>query len=136
MAGSSLIPHLVVNDGVKAVEFYATALGAVEAFRMPEQNGPRLMHAELHVGDDKFFLCDDFPEYCGGLSRSPTTLGGSGVTIHLCVDDCDAAVARMAGAGGTVTMPPWDAFWGDRYGKVRDPFGHEWSFSHPLAKAA
>jgi PhnB protein len=136
MAGSSLIPHLVVNGGVKAVEFYAAALGAVEAYRMPEENGPRLMHAELHVGDDKFFLCDDFPEYCEGQSRSPTTLGGSGVTIHLNVPDCDAAVARMAAAGGTVVMPPWDAFWGDRYAKVRDPFGHEWSFAHPLKKAA
>lgn len=134
MAGS-LIPHLVVKGGVKAVEFYTTALGAVEAYRVPEENGPRLMHAELRVGDDKFFLCDDFPEYCGGKSRSPADLGGTGVTIHLCVDNCDAAVAKMVAAGGTVTMPPWDAFWGDRYAKVQDPFGHEWSFSHPLAKA-
>lgn len=134
MAGS-LVPHLVVKDGAKAVQFYATALGAVEVFRMPEENGPRLMHAELHVGADKFYLCDDFPEYCDGQSRAPTTLGGSGVTLHLCVENCDAAVARMVNAGGTITMPPWDAFWGDRYAKVRDPFGHEWSFSHPLNQA-
>lgn len=135
MAGS-LVPHLVVNDGQKAVQFYATALGAVEVFRMPEECGPRLMHAELHVGADKFYLCDEFPEYCGGQSRSPAALGGTGVTLHLSVEDCDAAVARMAEAGGIVTMPPWDSFWGDRYAKVRDPFGHEWSFSHPLNKAA
>jgi len=133
MAGS-MIPHLVVKDGAKAVEFYTAALGAVEAYRVPEENGPRLMHAELRVGDEKFYLCDDFPEHCGGKSRSPTDLGGTAVTIHLCVDDCDAAVAKMVAAGGTVTMPPWDAFWGDRYSKVQDPFGHEWSFSHPLNK--
>lgn len=136
MAGASLVPHLVVNGGSKAVEFYKAALGAEAARVVPEENGPRLMHAELHVGGDKFFLCDDFPEYCGGKARSPAALGGTGVTIHLSVPNCDEAVSRMAAAGGTVVMPPWDAFWGDRYAKVLDPFGHEWSFSHPLAKAA
>lgn len=137
MAGSSLIPHLVVNDGVKAVTFYTAALGAVETRRVSEDGGPRLMHVELRVGGgDKFYLCDDFPEQHGGKRSSPDALGGTGVTLHLHVPDCDAAVARMAAAGGTVTMPPWDSFWGDRYGRVRDPFGHEWAFSHPLAASA
>jgi PhnB protein len=134
MAGS-LIPHLTVSDGAKAIEFYTTALGAVESYRVPEENGPRLLHAELRLGDDKFYLCGDFPEYCGGTSKTPTALGGSSVTVHLNVGNCDAAVARFTAAGGAVTMPPNDAFWGDRYARVQDPFGHEWSFAHPLPKS-
>jgi PhnB protein len=128
---AELIPHLVVNGGHAAVEFYKQALGAEAARVMPAHDGSgRLMHAELRVGGARFMLCDDFPEYCGGQARAPK--GASPVTIHLNVPDCDAAVAKVAAAGGTVTMPPADMFWGDRYAKVTDPFGHEWSFSHPL----
>ena len=88
------------------------------------------MHAHLKVLGHDLMLCDDFPEHCGGVSRAPH--GPSPVTIHLCVENCDAAIAKMAAAGGTVTMPAGDMFWGDRYGKVTDPFGHDWSFTHPL----
>ena len=137
----SIWPHLVVHDGKAAVAFYENALGAKAEMVMPAADGKKLMHAGLKVGDAVFMLCDDFPEYCGGLVRAPKTTGAtSAVTLHLNVADCDAAMAKMVAAGGTESMPAMDAFWGDRYGKVTDPFGHEWSFATPLppdrAKAA
>jgi PhnB protein len=124
-----LIPHLVVKDAKKAIEYYKKALGAQETMRMPTPDG-RLMHASLQLGDATLFLCDDFPEFCGGVSRVPK--GPSAVTLHLVVPDCDATIARAAEAGGKIAMPAADMFWGDRYGQVEDPFGHTWSFSHPL----
>jgi PhnB protein len=124
-----LVPHLVVDGASKAMEFYAKAFGAEEICRMPAPDGKRLMHAEMKLGDQVVFLCDDFPEYCGGKSRTPSALGGSTVTIHRYTDDCDAAIAKAQKAGATVTMPPEDMFWGDRYGSVTDPFGHTWSFA-------
>ncbi|MBX3352546.1 MAG: VOC family protein [Phycisphaeraceae bacterium] len=123
-----LVPHLVVDGAAKALEFYAKAFGAEETCRMPSPDG-RLMHAEMTIGDQTIFLCDDFPEYCGGKSRTPTALGGSTVTIHRYVKDCDAAIAKAEKAGATVLMPAEDMFWGDRYGSVTDPFGHTWSFA-------
>lgn len=125
--------HLVVSDAAKAIEFYKAALGAVEVCRMPEPNGPRLMHAELQVAGGKLYLCGDFPEHCGGVSRAPS--GPSPVTLHLEVPCCDTAIGQAAAAGATVTMPAADMFWGDRYGRIVDPFGHEWSFSHRLANS-
>jgi PhnB protein len=131
-----LIPHLVVNGAVKAVEFYKSALGAVEVMRMPADDGTRLMHVELRIGDSALFLCDDFPEQCEGVVRAPKPGTPASVTLHLDVTDCDAAIARAAAAGATVKMPAMDMFWGDRYGRIVDPFGHEWSFAHPLRQAA
>jgi PhnB protein len=124
-----LIPHLVVAGAVKAIEFYKAALGAEEVSRMPTGDG-RLMHAELNVGGAKLLLCDEFPEYCGGVSRAPGER--SPVTLHLSVPCADTAIDRASAAGATVTMPAADMFWGDRYGKIVDPFGHNWSFSNPL----
>jgi PhnB protein len=126
---SGLIPHLVVKGAAKAIEFYKAALGAEEVARMPLPDG-RLMHATLKVGGATLFLCDDFPDHCGGVSRAPA--GPSPVTLHLCVPDTDAAIAAAAAAGATVTLPAEDMFWGDRYAQVADPFGHAWSFSTPL----
>ncbi|QJW95267.1 VOC family protein [Frigoriglobus tundricola] len=126
---NGLVPHLVVNGGVKAIEFYKAALGAEEILRMPTPDG-RLMHASLKIGDAHLMLCDDFPEYCGGVSRAPK--GPSPVTLHLNVPNADATIEQAAAAGATVTMPAADMFWGDRYGQVVDPFGHTWSFSNPL----
>jgi PhnB protein len=128
----SITAHLAVKGAAAAIEFYKAALGAVEVCRMPEEGGgPRLMHAELSIGGSKLYLCDDFPEYCGGVSRTPS--GPSPVTLHLDVPCADAAIAQAAAAGATVTMPAADMFWGDRYGQVVDPFGHTWSFAHRLA---
>lgn len=130
---SVLIPHLVVNGAAKASEFYQAAFGAVEVFRMPDPSGSgRLMHVHLTIAGHDLMMADDYPEYCGGVSRVPT--GASPVTLHLNVECCDTAIAKAAAAGATVTMPADDMFWGDRYGKVTDPFGHEWSFSHPLTE--
>jgi uncharacterized glyoxalase superfamily protein PhnB len=95
---------------------------------MPAPDG-RLMHAMLRVGENCIFLCDDFPEMCGGVSRDPKKLGATPVVIHRYVEDCDAAIKQAADAGATVTMAPEDMFWGDRYGTVQDPYGHSWSFA-------
>jgi PhnB protein len=130
----AITPHLSVKGAKKAIEFYVKALGAEEVLRMPAEDGERLMHAHLKVGDGELFLADDFPEYCGGKSEHPLALGGTGVTLHQYVPDADAAIARAAAAGATVIMPAQDMFWGDRYGQVLDPFGHRWSFAHKLAK--
>jgi PhnB protein len=130
----AITPHLVVKGAKKAAEFYAKAFGAEEVYRMPAEDGERLMHAHLKVGEAEFFLCDDFPEYRGGQSSDPLALGGTSVTLHQNVPDADAAIARAAAAGATVKMPAQDMFWGDRYGQVVDPFGHLWSFAHKLAK--
>jgi PhnB protein len=130
----AIVAHLIVNGGAEAVEYYKAALGAVEVRRVPEPNGPRLMHAELEVGGGKLYLCDDFPEHCGGVVRAPS--GPGSVVLHLDVPDADAAIARAAAAGATVKMPASDMFWGDRYGQIVDPFGHTWSFAHRLAHAA
>jgi PhnB protein len=135
--GDSLMPvtpHLVVNGAAKASEFYQSAFGAEEIMRMPAEDGQRLMHCSLRIAGGQMFLCDDFPEYCGGKKRAPAGEGNNAVTLHLDVPDCDAAVTRAQKAGATVTMPPADMFWGDRYAQVQDPFGHTWSFATPLKK--
>ena len=127
-----VVPHLVVSNGAAAIDFYKKAFGAEEIMRMPAEDGKRLMHAEIKIGPSTVYLCDDFPEFCGGKPRNPSALGGTPVTIHQYVRDCDAAIKRVADAGGTVTMPAQGMFWGDRYGQVKDPFGHQWSFATPL----
>ena len=129
-----LIPHLIVNNGPAAIDFYKRALGAEEVMRMPADDGKRLMHAQLQIGESTLYLCDDFPEHCGGKSSNPNALGGTPVLLHQSVRDCDAAIKRCADAGAKVKMPATDMFWGDRYGQVIDPFGHTWSFSTPLKK--
>ncbi len=130
----AITAHLVVAGAAKAIEFYKEAFGAVEQVRMPAEDGQRLMHAQLQIGDATLMLCDDFPEYHEGKSHTPLALGGSSVTLHQNVPDCDAAIAKAAAAGATVRMPAQDMFWGDRYGQIVDPFGHTWSFATPLKK--
>ena len=129
-----VIPHLVVDDAASALKFYKKGLGATETVRMPADDGKRIMHAEIEVNGARVFVMDDFPEHAGGKRSSPTSLSGTPVTLHLEVPNCDAAVKRAASAGAKVTMAPMDAFWGARYAQVVDPFGHVWSFAHPLKK--
>jgi uncharacterized glyoxalase superfamily protein PhnB len=124
-----LIPHLVCDPCAGAIEFYKRAFGAEESYRMPAPDGKRLMHAEIRIDGRPIFLADDFPEFCGGKASSPKALGGTPVTIHRYVKDCDAAIQRAQDAGAMVKMPATDMFWGDRYGVVVDPFGHTWSFA-------
>jgi uncharacterized glyoxalase superfamily protein PhnB len=124
-SGPSLSPHLVCRDAAKAIDFYKKAFGAVEMMRLPAPNG-KLMHAALQVNGGVLMLVDEMPEH-GALS--PLSLKGTPVTLHLNVEDVDTAFARAVKAGATVVMPVADMFWGDRYGVLKDPFGHQWSIA-------
>ena len=119
----TVTPHLVCAGAAKAIEFYKKAFGAEEGGRLPGPDG-RLMHAAIRIGDSTVMLVDEMPEW-GSLG--PKALKGTPVTIHLYVEDADAFVARAAQAGAKVTMPVAEQFWGDRYGRIEDPFGHHWS---------
>jgi uncharacterized glyoxalase superfamily protein PhnB len=118
-------PHLVCAGAADAIEFYKKAFGAVEMTRLPGRNG-RLMHAAIQIGGASVMLVDEMPEW-GALS--PKSLKGTPVTIHLYVEDVDAFVDRAVNAGATLKMPVADMFWGDRYGIIVDPFGHNWSIA-------
>lgn len=120
---SAITPHLVCRNAAEAIDFYAKAFGAVELGRLPGPDG-RLAHAMIRIGDAPLMLVDEYPEQ-GMLS--PLSLNGSPVTIHLYVTNVDATVSQAVAAGAQVTMPVTDMFWGDRYGRVADPFGHQWS---------
>ena len=122
----SVTPHLVVRGAARAIEFYRRAFGAEEAMRIPSRDGQKVMHAELRIGDSLVFLNDEFPEMG---ARAPESLGGTPVTLHLYVQDADAVFARAVAAGARPLMPLQDMFWGDRYGKLADPFGHEWAIA-------
>lgn len=126
---NGIIAHLVVGDGLGAIDFYKRALDAEVVFELKAPGTEKILHSQLTVNGASFYLNDDFPEFGDGKSRTPSALGGTPVNLHLQVPDCDAAVAKAEAAGGTVIMPAEDMFWGDRYAKVRDPFGHEWSFA-------
>ncbi len=119
----TLTPYLVIRDAAKAIEFYEKAFGAKETFRMPGPGG-KIMHAELQIGDSMLMLAEEMPEYG---AKSPQALGGSPVNVFLYVEDADKVFNQAVAAGATVTMPLADQFWGDRYGKLADPFGHQWS---------
>jgi len=119
----TVTPHLVCAGAADAIEFYKKAFNAVEVGRMAGPKG-KLMHAMIRIGDSGIMLVDEFPEW-GSLG--PKSLKGSPVTIHLYVENADAFVKRAVDAGAKITMPLADMFWGDRYGKREDPFGHSWS---------
>ena len=121
----SVTPHLVCAGAADAIEFYKKAFGAVDLGRLAGPKG-KLMHAAIRIGDSTVMLVDEMPEW-GAFG--PKSLKGSPVTIHLYVQDVDASVARAVAAGAKITMPLDDMFWGDRYCKVEDPFGHHWSIA-------
>lgn len=120
----SLTPSLVVHNAAEAIEFYKRAFGARELFRMPAPDGQHIWHAELQIGDSRLMLGDEFPDM--GECRAPTSLGGTTSSLNIYVEDADAVFQRAVDAGAKVSMPLMDAFWGDRYGTVTDPFGHQW----------
>jgi uncharacterized glyoxalase superfamily protein PhnB len=124
---NTLIPHLVVHNAADAIEFYKKALDFVQEIRIPTPDG-RILHCKLTRGPAVIMLCDEFSDM-DASSRSPQSLHGSAVTLHLAVPDIDAAFAKAITAGAKAKMPPMDMFWGDRYGKFIDPFGHVWSMS-------
>ena len=121
----TVTPHLVVRGGAGALAFYAKAFGAEETFRMPGP-GDSIMHAEVRIGDSVVMLGEEAPETG---ATSPQALKGSPVVIFLYVKDVDASFSRAAGAGCTVLMPPTDMFWGDRFAKLQDPYGHLWAMA-------
>jgi PhnB protein len=117
-------PHLTVRDAPAMIEFYKKAFGAVENRRAPGPDGKTIMHAEIQIGDSKVFLNDEFPEM---NAFSPLSSNGTPVTLHVYVEDADKQFEQALAAGAEVVMPLDDAFWGDRYGMVKDPSGHQWS---------
>ena len=126
-----LVPHLVVDDAAAALDFYARAFDANEIARIPGPGG-KLIHAALQINGFTLFLNDDFPEFCDGKSSTPSALGGTSVTIHLHGPDVEARFQRALDAGASVVKPLEDQFWGDRYGVVRDPFGHQWALAETV----
>jgi len=122
----TITPHLVVKGASQAIDFYKKAFGAQEVVRLLWPDGDSIMHAHLRIGDSPLFLVEEMAEMG---SRGPQIGGGSPVTIHLYVEDVDAAFSAALAAGAKQIMPPADMFWGDRWGKLVDPFGHEWSLA-------
>jgi len=121
----TVTPYLVVKGAAEAIAFYVEAFGAKEKVRMAMPDGS-VMHAEIQVGDSMVMLSEENP---GWGTKSPQTLGGNATHVMLYVKDADAFVARAVGAGATVAQPLENQFWGDRYGKIADPFGHVWSIA-------
>ena len=117
---------LTVNDAAKALDFYKSALGAQELFRMATPDGSKIMHSEIQIGDSRIFVNDEFPE---SAQKAPSSLGGTSISLNLYVEDADASFDRAVKAGANSIMPVAEMFWGDRFGMVSDPFGHIWCFA-------
>ena len=124
--------YLCVSDAAAALAFYQTAFGAKEKFRLTEPSG-RIGHAEMDFGGTTIMLCDEYTEY--GI-RSASAIGATAVTIHLHVDNADKLIEQAVGAGATLEREPTDAFYGERSGVVRDPFGHRWMIGHQIEEVS
>lgn len=118
-------PYLTVNDCARAIEFYKKAFGAQELMRMAGPAG-KIGHAEIKIGDSVIMMSDEMP---GGGNQAPNSLGGTTAGIFLYVTDVDVSYKQAVDAGAKADMPPADMFWGDRFGKLTDPFGHSWSMA-------
>ena len=121
----SVTPYLILSGASDAIAYYKKALGAEEVLRM-EDPGGKVHHAEIKIGDSRIMLADEHPEL---QALSPKTVGGSPVSIHLYVEDVDAAVSRAVAAGAKLIRPVADQFYGDRVGGIEDPFGYRWFFA-------
>jgi uncharacterized glyoxalase superfamily protein PhnB len=121
----TITPHIIVDGAAAAIDFYKRAFHAIENMRMPTESG-KLMHASIRIGDSTMMLVDEMPEW---NAKGPKALSGTPVTIHMYVKDADKTFAEAVAAGATVKMPLADMFWGDRYGILVDPFGHEWAIA-------
>ena len=117
------VPYLSVTDAKQAVTYYSNVFDSAPALLLNMPDG-RVMHCEFRFGDIRFFVSEKLPEHGGG--PSPALLGATTVAIHIYVDDCDRMVEQMTSNGAKVVMEPTDVFWGERFARVRDPFGHEW----------
>ena len=123
---NSVSAYLIVKNAVEALDFYKQAFGAEPGVRMAGPDGQSTMHAEMHIGNSAVMLSDENPQWG---AQSPETLGGSPSSLHIYVEDADALFNRAVEAGCEVVAPIMDAFWGDRYGKLKDPFGHQWGIA-------
>lgn len=119
----TITPHLVVRDASRALDFYKQAFGA-EVKRVHRTEDGKITHASLKVGDSMLMLSDEFP---GSSVHAPQPGAGGSVTVHIYIENADEIFNRATAAGAKVVMPMMDAFWGDRYGQLEDPFGHRWS---------
>lgn len=130
MTAHEMFPYLRVKDASAAIRFYSEVFGAREKFRLVEPSG-RVGHAELDLAGAILMLCEEFPEY--GLF-APSHEGRASLSIHLHVDNADEVIERAVQAGATLVMAPSDAFYGERSGAIRCPFGHEWLIGHEIEK--
>ena len=128
--GAGVLPMITVVGGAAAVDFYTRAFEAVEEYRAVGPDSGKIMHSRLAINGGYLLLSDDFPEFRGGSAPPPP----AAVTLHLQVDDADVWWDRAVREGAEVQMPIGDQFWGDRYGQIRDPFGHVWSIGGPSPK--
>ena len=119
----TVTPYLAVEDAAAAIDYYKKVFGAKERVRMDAPDG-KIGHAELEIGDSLVMLADAVPQFS---TRAPTEVGATTASIFLYVEDVDAVVKGAVDAGATVLMEVADQFWGDRFGTVQDPFGHQWS---------
>ncbi|WP_284735807.1 VOC family protein [Dongia deserti] len=131
----AIVPYLTVSNASEAIDFYKKAFDAKENSRMPEENGKRIMHADLTIHGGTIFVMDEFPEY--GSAKHPNAERKSpvGIVIQLSTPkDVDAVYAQAVAAGAKSTQEPADMFWGARYAAMLDPFGHEWMLNSALEK--
>nr|WP_298106000.1 VOC family protein [uncultured Shinella sp.] len=131
-----LQPHICVKGGLDAIAFYEKALGAENTFHQLAEDGKRVLHANLAIYGGEVMLQDEFPEFEMSV-RAPTTIGGTSFAISINLPDpaaVDAAYARAVAAGAHGLMLPADVFWGARYARITDPFGHIWAFNAPLER--
>ncbi len=125
----AFVPYLSITNAKDAVAFYSRVFGVEPVLLLNMPDG-RVMHCEFQIGKARFFVSEELPEHGG--TPSPATLKATTVAIHLYVDDCDAMVAQMKDGGAVVLMAPEDMFWGERFARVTDPFGHEWGIATRL----
>lgn len=128
----TVTPYLTLDDASRAIEFYKKAFGAQEIMRMGGPSG-KIVHAEIKIGDSHIMISDEMPRV---TERSPQSLGGSTVGIFLYVDNVDSVFNQAVSAGAKSEMPPQDMFWGDRFGKLVDPFGHHWALATHIEDVA
>jgi PhnB protein len=128
MAVHELFAYICVKDTSEAIAFYGRAFGATEKFRLTEPSG-RIGHAEVDLNGTTLMLCDEFPEY--GIA-APQPGQRTSVTIHIHVDNADEVIQQAVAAGATLEIAPQDAFYGERSGAIRDPFGHRWNIGHHI----
>jgi len=130
--------HLCVKDGKAAIAWYERAFGAVETYEQMAEDGVRVLHANLAMFGSEVMLHDEFPEFSADV-LSPLSRGGAGLTISVNLPEpaeVDRAFARAVEAGAASVSEPGDMFWGARYARIADPFGHVWAFNAPLAGAS